>query len=510
VSAIVAAASAPPPPTARQGLIAALGELGYQAASIRKTLRTVNDEDFRPKIDLAIDVTESLLLAYLPEPNHRVKRALWALYLATQNIDIPVEDAMLEERTETLEKLRGALGCLWHALDIARRAANATYPGGDESIWDRGAHNFVAAGSVENFRGKIDALQVHLDAMQSAVDKLAVERDTAPRFVQQGELVTFHTLAMTVEINVATLHLKVNETRLDIGALVSTIEEIRDVTVDFRAMVQGWVDDVTTEVLTGAETLTDGVRRLVSGVRALGGMIGAGDSDAPDMVLISRGTFLMGIPEAESEREGTERWDNHARPQHEVTIRRPFLLGRFPVTVGEYAVFVRETNRSWAKPDFPQTDRHPAVNVGFDDAVAYTTWLSERTADRYRLPSEAEWEYACRAGTTTARYWGDEFDPKKANFSGSGTTEVCTFPANPWGLFDTLGNVFEWVEDRWHDTYKGAPVDGCAWITGRGESGRVIRGGSWGNNLGDDRAGSRGGSIEAPRPWVGFRLARTL
>jgi len=280
-------------------------------------------------------------------------------------------------------------------------------------------------------------------------------------------------------------------------------------TEDFRATVQGWVDDVTDDVLTGAETLNDGVRRLVSGVRALGGMIGAGDSDAPDMVLIPRGTFLMGVPPAESMREGTEDGDKDAQPRHEVTISRPFLLGRFPVTVGEYSVFARETNRPWAKPDFPQTDRHPAVNVGFADAVAYVVWLSERTDDNYRLPSEAEWEYACRAGTVTTRYWGDEFDPAKANCNGHGTTGVSAFPGNPWRLRDTLGNVYEWVEDRWHNSYNGAPTDGSAWITGP-DAGRVVRGGSWVSVRKYDRAGNRDTSRGWPTPWVGFRLARTL
>jgi formylglycine-generating enzyme required for sulfatase activity len=513
MSAVIAAASYPPPPTAREGLIAALGELGFQAKSIKKALRTVNDEEFRPKIDLAIDVTENLLAAYLPEPNHRVKRTLRSLYLAAQNIDIPVEDATLDERTETLETLRGSLGRLWHALDKARRAANAAYPGGDESIWNRSEHNFVAAASVENFPAKVDALRMQLDAMRSAVDKLGRERDTAPHFAQQGELVTFHTAEMTVEINVAGLHLKVNEARLDIGALVDTIEEIREVTADFRATVQGWVDDVTNEVLTGAESLNDGVRRLVSGVRALGGMIGAGDSDAPDMVLIPRGTFMMGIPTAESKRESTkyEKYeDKNAKPRHEVAIKRPFLLGRFPVTVGEYAVFVRETNRGWDKPGFPQTDRHPAVNVGYADAVAYAEWLSKRTGDSYRLPSESEWEYACRAGTSTARYWGDEFDPTKANLNGTGTTEVGLFPANPWGLHDMLGNVLEWVEDGWHDTYKGAPNDGSVWPGAR-ELYCVLRGGSWLDAPGNARAGFRGWKRSGRQTYVaGLRVARTL
>jgi formylglycine-generating enzyme required for sulfatase activity len=324
-------------------------------------------------------------------------------------------------------------------------------------------------------------------------------------------LVTFYTETMTVEIDVARLHLTVNENSLDVGALVDTIEQMRDTTEDFRVTVQGWVDDVTNEVLTGAETLTAGVRRLVTGVRALGGMIGAGDSNAPDMVLICPGTFMMGIPEAESKREGSESWDKNARPRHEVTITRPFLLGRFPVTVGEYAIFARETKRAWKKTVFSQTALHPAVNVGFDDARAYVEWLSKRTGDNYRLPSEAEWEYACRAGTATARYWGDELDVRKANLNNKGTTEVCAFPANPWGLYDTLGNVLEWVGDRWHDDYKGAPNDSSAWTAGRGPL-RVLRGGSWrGEVPAIARAGYRVRSrTKEDYGDVGFRVARTL
>ena len=499
----------PPPPSARVDLIAALGELRYQTNDIRKSLRDVNDEEFRPKIEHAIDVTGKLLSVYLPEPNHDVLPALRSIYFAIQNIRVPVEDEVLEERTETLEKLRAGLGRLRYALDETWKAANAAYPGGDNSLWERGNNRIVSADQIEDFKAKVAAVLAQLDALQEAVDKVGRERNTAPRFVQQGQLVTFYTATMTVEIDVARLHLTVNETSLDVGALVDTIEQMRDSTEDFRVTVQGWVDDVTHEVLSGAETLNDGVRRLVYGIRALGGMIGARDSDAPDMVLIPRGAFMMGISPEESKREATEDWDKSARPRHEVTIRRPFLLGRFPVTVGEYAVFIKETNRVWNKPDFPQTDRHPAVNVGFADAIAYTEWLSERTLDRYRLPSEAEWEYACRAGTTTARYWGDEYDPKMANVEGHGTTEVGGFPANAWGLYDVLGNGFEWIEDRWHDTYRQAPVDGRAWITGRDPC-RVIRGGSRYSSHRSIRVGIRDRIGEAPRAWVGFRLARTL
>ncbi len=473
----ISAALAPPPPSARVELIAALRELRHQVNDIGKSLRSVNEETFRPKIDHAISVTGRLLSVYLPEPNQDVLQALRSVYFATQNIRIPVEDAVLEERTETLDKLRGGLGRLRYALDEAWQAASAAYPGSDEGLlWDRRAGS-VAADQIEEFDDKVAAMLAQLDALQNAIDKLGRERNTAPRFIQQGELVTFYTETMTVEIDLARLHLTVNETSLDVGALVETVEQIRDTTEDFRVTVQGWVDDVTMEVLTGAETLHNGVRRLVSGVRALGGMVRPGDADMPDMVLIPPGTFVMGISDQEREREGWE-YDRHARPQHKVTIARPFLLGRYPVTVGEYAVFIRETSREWIAPKFPQTDRQPAVNVLASDAVAYTQWLSERTGDPYRLPSEAEWEYACRAGTVTARYWGDSFDASKANVKTQGTTEVDAYPANPWGLRDMLGNVCEWVEDNWHETYRRAPNGGRAWTTGRYAE-RVVRGSSW-------------------------------
>jgi formylglycine-generating enzyme required for sulfatase activity len=148
--------------------------------------------------------------------------------------------------------------------------------------------------------------------------------------------------------------------------------------------------------------------------------------------------------------------------------------------------------------------------------------LSSETGKKYRLPSEAEWEYACRAGTTTAHWWGDKpgknhanFDGSRSKWSGKQTSPVGSFKENPFGVYDTLGNVCEWVEDRWHDNYKGAPTDGSAWVPfwniGHGHA-HVLRGGSWGNEAGEARSASRnypsqpvghGGNI-------GFRLARDL
>ncbi len=258
------------------------------------------------------------------------------------------------------------------------------------------------------------------------------------------------------------------------------------------------------------------------------------DIDAPwcpEMVVIPAGTFLMGSPEKEEGRYGDE------GPQHKVTIGARFAIGRTPVTVGEYRQFVEVTHhrheggmrvwtgsewkddasKSWQDPGFAQADRNPVVGVSWRDAVAYCEWLAKETGEAYRLPSEAEWEYAARAGTTTRYWWGDAITPKNANYVESKlgkTTEVGAYPPNPWGLYDLHGNVWEWVEDVWHDSYKGAPTDGSAWTEGEGKDSsrlRVIRGGSWYFNPWGLRSAGRSRDLPDFRnDYLGFRVARTL
>ena len=265
-----------------------------------------------------------------------------------------------------------------------------------------------------------------------------------------------------------------------------------------------------------AEARTDGVR-WPANLGPVPGSIVHDHPDAPEMVVIPPGRFVMGVSKAESKSAGWGASDDDARPQHEVRIPRLFLLGRFPVTVGQFATFVADTNhnmgteaKNWRPPGFPQTDAHPVVCVSHDDAVAYAGWLSDRTLHRYRLPSEAEWEHACRAGTTTARWWGDEWDPERANENGTHTTEQGAYKANPFGLHDMVGNVFEWCADAWHDSYRRAPTDGSAWQA-RKPTSRVVRGGTWEHSVHFARAGLRS-CIEASGrgSWSGFRLARTL
>jgi formylglycine-generating enzyme required for sulfatase activity len=205
------------------------------------------------------------------------------------------------------------------------------------------------------------------------------------------------------------------------------------------------------------------------------------------------------------------------RPQHKVRIAKPFAVGVAPITRGEFASFVDATNHEieegWRNPGFDQRDDHPVVNVNWHDAKSYVRWLKEQSRKAYRLLSETEWEYCCRAGTTTPYSTGTEITHEQANFGRSfeGTTSVTKFPPNPWGLHDMHGNVWEWCEDNWHESYRGKPPkDGSVW-RGGARSSRVLRGGSWSNIPWDLRSASRYRNRPVDRNYdVGFRVARTL
>lgn len=231
----------------------------------------------------------------------------------------------------------------------------------------------------------------------------------------------------------------------------------------------------------------------------------------PELVALPSGKFLMGSRDTEKGHYAFE------SPQHEVTIERRYAIGRFPVTFEEYDHFCTRTGRQ--KPGDRGWGRHrrPVINVSWQDARDYADWLTKETGQAYRLPSEAEWEYACRAGTTTPYAFGDEITPKDANYKDSGngrTTEVGAYPPNPWGLHDMHGNVWDWIDDVWHDSYAGAPTDGSVWIGGEGRepaSRRVNRGGSRSGTWRNLRSAFRYGVQPDYRSsYLGFRVARTL
>ena len=246
------------------------------------------------------------------------------------------------------------------------------------------------------------------------------------------------------------------------------------------------------------------------------------DIDAPwcpEMVVIPAGRFLMGSPPAEEGRDDDE------GPQHFVTIAEPFALGRYPITFEEYDEFAATTMREAPSDDGWGRGRRPAINLSWDDAQDYVAWLSGQTGETYRLPSEAEWEYACRAGTTTPFHVGATISTEQANYNGtlmtygSGkqgvyrgqTMPVGAFPANAFGLCDMHGTVWEWCADSWHENYVGAPADGSAWLEGGEQDKRVSRGGSWFEWPGALRSADRSRGKPGGR-YVdeGFRVARTL
>lgn len=244
----------------------------------------------------------------------------------------------------------------------------------------------------------------------------------------------------------------------------------------------------------------------------------------PEMVFIHPGEDLMGTADS-IENSGILRIWNNQKPQHRVVFGSPFLVSRFEITKRQFEFFVEDTNhylaeydgcaypedvsgkwqkrsleRNYAVPGFPQASDEPAVCVSYDDAKSYVKWLSQKTGKEYRLLSEAEWEYVARAGATETRPWGNELKAAclhanvadkeglryyqdwgfyhKCSDGFAYTAPVGSFQENSFGVFGTLGNVWEWVEDCFHESYRGAPIDGSAWVEEDCKIG-ILRGGSW-------------------------------
>ena len=228
-----------------------------------------------------------------------------------------------------------------------------------------------------------------------------------------------------------------------------------------------------------------------------------------DMVAIPGGTFLMGSPNSEAGRRGSE------SPQHSVTIA-PFHIGKFAVTQAQYQAIVGKN------PSGFKGEKRPVEKVSWEDAIAFCQKLSKRTGNLYRLPSEAEWEYACRAGTTTPFYFGETITTDRVNFNGNHpygsapkgiyraqTTDVGSLPPNGFGLHDMHGNIREWCEDHLHRNYNGAPIDGRAWVNPDAleNAYRMLRGGSWFSIPQDCRSAVRSGNSPDDRiDVIGFRV----
>jgi formylglycine-generating enzyme required for sulfatase activity len=234
--------------------------------------------------------------------------------------------------------------------------------------------------------------------------------------------------------------------------------------------------------------------------------------DCPEMVVIPARNFRMGSAVSEKGRQNDE------GPQHNVVIAQPFAISKFEVTFDDWGACVSYGNcRAVDDMNWEPSGQRPVINITWQDAKQYVEWLAGVTGKPYRLPSEAEWEYAARAGSQTAYSWGDDIGEGNANCSGcsSGprpdrTQPVNSFAANAFGLYNVHGNVWEWVEDCYHSDYAGAPSNGSAWTSGDCEQ-RVARGGGWWSVPPDVRSARRLSlSFRDPGTNLGFRIARTL
>ena len=256
-------------------------------------------------------------------------------------------------------------------------------------------------------------------------------------------------------------------------------------------------------------------------------------TEGPEMVIIPAGQFKMGDIQGNG--------SNREKPVHDVSVKT-FAMGCYPVTVAEFRQFVEATgyqteaeqgngakiqkngkwqdviNANWHNPYFPQQDNQPVVCVSWHDAMAYIKWLSTQTRQSYRLPSEAEWEYAARAGTKTDYWWSNDIGKNRANCYSSGTqwsnkqtAPVNSFKPNQFGLYDTVGNVWEWCADFWHENYQNAPMDGSVWEKDGDNSRYVVRSGSWISTPGCVRVSRRSMWWHDNRGFNGgFRLARDI
>ena len=240
------------------------------------------------------------------------------------------------------------------------------------------------------------------------------------------------------------------------------------------------------------------------------------DSTSFEMMQIPAGQFKMGSPSTEMGHDESE------EPRHEVDIQE-FWLGKYPVTQAEWTIVSQLPQVDIELKSHPAQfsgEKRPVESISWHEAVEYCKRLSNSSKRTYRLPTEAEWEYACRAGTATPFHFGETITSDLVNYRGTKTyndgpkgecreetTDVGTFPPNAFGLHDMHGNVWEWCVDNWHENYKGALVDGQAWIEGGNNNLRVLRGGSWGDDPENCRSAYRGSYTPLVRDGsIGFRI----
>ena len=508
---------------------AAMAELDRACGTMRGALRESNDERHHAFFTPVLDRLIAIIANERDGITLELATDLANIRSAVRRLRLPDIDQDLDGPTPALAALRASRSNLVESIDNALDAA------AELRLHPR--HSELGGIFVErrDVGEQLIRLDERLRAVQHAVGGLrgaAAAADAAPGtgLPSQTALVHVHVRTLTVETSSARFETATGESappKVDMAALTRAVAAMHEMTGDLKQAIEGLsgmmsevVRAVGMIVVRSVERAWRGLKTVVSAVRRKAGAGGLARGHrfrdfpaAPEMIVVPPGKCLMGSAEGEGE--------NRERPRHEVTIEYPLAVGVCPVTRGEFAAFVAATNykieydpnNAWQNPGYEQTDNHPVVCMSWHDAQAYVAWLRERSCKAYRLLSEAEWEFCCRAGTATTYSTGDSIMPRQANFDNNekGTTAVKRYSANPWGFHDMHGNVWEWCEDFWHPHYKGMPpTDGSAW-KGKEEDSRVLRGGSWFNSPDFLRSAFRiRGHLDYRDYCIGFRVARTL
>ncbi|MGA2293479.1 formylglycine-generating enzyme family protein, partial [Bradyrhizobium sp.] len=415
--------------------------LNESISEFRETLRPVNDEALNEAFREVLDDARGIVGGHARRPGEHIADDLANLRSLFMRRHIPREDADLG-KTPTLSALRSARGSVLADLESALAEARSLGLVPSDPAYDMPPGVDIERAGRE---GQLRALEQRLRKVEHKLTGLAPEgRSDAGHSLQQIGLVNFYVESMKTELMLAKLETRASFS-VDLTSLARAIEAIGELTADFVATVEGLRGKVTDTLKQAARAIRPPVGKVVRGFNAMvvsvrrrarrvsGGFVPRDrfrDFDAaPEMIIVPAGEFMMGSPAGEG--------DDDERPQHKVSIKNRFAVGVCPVTRGEFAAFINATkhkiepgafvwngkewksdpSKSWRDPGFTQGDDHPVVCVDWHDAKAYVEWLKERSGGKpYRLLSEAEWEYCCRAGTTSAYSTGDGITPEQANF----------------------------------------------------------------------------------------------
>lgn len=486
---------------------------------------------------LASDLSRSVRQTNHPLPDEFPTETL--LSLANDLQKIAQFDGTEEKQTllYAQAKLRGTRNHLKENHSDIERAHNALFAALDDlleavplqqrvQLMPTGEKSLTV--NREDFISGVVALERRIDLLQKSGSHTIV-------LVDQSKKEEFSLVKIDIDAlikNTATIKAELLSRWIDLGWITKLAERSIEITSSLKKNIQdisslaGHFSDLPNalrqtrllghRVIQGTHILIRSIRRTFSrGTKPETSPLAAGtvfrDRDdvwCPEMVVIRAGEFVMGQDKAKTVDES---WSHPAR---HVRVEREFALGKFPITFDQYDYYCEQAGVE--KPSSEKWGRGqiPVLNVSWIEANVYCQWLSAATGHDYRLPSEAEWEYAARAGMATHFWWGDILDPKYGNFGPGkidGPTPVGKYPANPLGLYDLYGNVAEWCFDVWHPDYEGAPGNAEPWITGGISGMRSARGFTWW--VREERAsGTSRGRFEegSSNLSIGVRVARFL